>query len=166
MTQMRLLVIAGLLSAVSVCAEEPPHGHDKAPVTDEQRAQLEQGLNDAWNTMPLEQKSHLMRLHRALNQMPPEERRFIHDRIERFLNMSPKDRERLKKNAERWQQMTPEEREQAREKFRRHRKEFEERWKREHPGEEPPPFPFRPQSAPPPPAPEPENKPTQEENHP
>ena len=129
-----------------------PPKHEKPPMTEEQRAQVEQRLNDTWQNLSLEQKSRLMRLHRALNQMPPEERRFIHDRIERFLNMSPDEREHLRKNAEHWQKMTPEERQQARERFRQRRKEFEEKWRQEHPGEEPPPYPFHPQPAPPPPA--------------
>ncbi|HUK83314.1 MAG TPA: DUF3106 domain-containing protein [Verrucomicrobiae bacterium] len=130
-----------------------PARHQKPPMTDEQRAQLEQQLNETWNNMPLEGKQRLMRFHRALNEMPPEERRIIRDRIDHFLNMSPQEREQLKKNAERWQAMTPEERQQARERFRQRRREFEEKWRQEHPGEEPPPFPFRPQSAPPPPPP-------------
>src|SRR5205809_5431763 len=124
-----------------------PPKHEKQPMTEEQRAQVEQRLNDTWQNLSLEQKSRLMRLHRALNQMPPEERRFIHDRIERFLNMSPDEREHLRKNAEHWQNMTPEERQQARERFRQRRKEFEEKWRQEHPGEEPPPYPFHPQPA-------------------
>ena len=61
------------------------HPHSKPPMTEEQRAQMEQRLNDAWARMPVEAKSRLMRLNRALSEMPPEERKFVHDRIERFL---------------------------------------------------------------------------------
>ena len=122
----------------------------RPPLTEEQRAELEQQLNDTWNKMTLREKSQVIRLHRTLRELPPEERRFIHDRIERFLNMSPEERERIRQNAERWKQMTPEEREQARELFRQRRKEFDDKWRQEHPGEEPPPFPFRPQPGPPP----------------
>ena len=129
-------------------------------LTDEQRAQKEQQLNDAWNKLSLESKIRIMRLHRALNQMPPEERKFIRDRVERFLNMSAEERERMRSNIERWQKMTPEERQLAREQFRQQRKQFEEKWRREHPDEPPPPFPFHSQPKappPPPPAPVPES---------
>src|ERR1700685_2941640 len=104
-------------------------------MTEEQRAQLEQRLNDTWSKMPVEAKSRLMRLHRALTEMPPDERKFIHDRIERFLNMSQAEREQLKQNRQKWEQMTPEERQKAREEFRKHRQEFEQQWDRGHPGE-------------------------------
>jgi hypothetical protein len=157
----RILILTMTLLAGSTFAlaqEQPdqtkPKG-DKPSLTDEQRAEKEQQLNDAWNKLPLESKMRIMQLHRALSQMPPEERKFLHDRMERFLNMSPEERERLRKNAERWQQMTPEERQQAREQFRQRRKEFENKWHQEHPGEEPPPFPFRSQPTPPPPPPPP-----------
>jgi Fe-S cluster biosynthesis and repair protein YggX len=137
---------------------------DKPALTEEPRAQVEQRLNDAWSKLPLETKMRIMRLHRALGLMPPEERKFLHDRMERFLNMSPEERERLRKNVERWQKMTPEERQQAREEFRQRRRDFEEKWRQEHPGEEPPPFPYRPRHAPPPPppAPEPADQPEQQ----
>ena len=86
----------------------------KSAMTEEQRAQVEQRLNEQWSKMPVEAKSRLMHLHRALSEMPPEERRFVHDRIERFLNMSPAEREKLKQNKQKWEQMTPEEREKFR----------------------------------------------------
>ena len=105
-------------------------------MTEEQRAQQEERLNDVWNKMPVEAKARLMRLNRALNQMPPEERQFIHDRIERFVNMSPEEKQRLKENAERWKNMSPEERQKARDVFRQRRLEFEQKWRAEHPGEE------------------------------
>jgi spore cortex formation protein SpoVR/YcgB (stage V sporulation) len=71
--------------------------------------------------------------------MPPEERKFVHDRIERFLTMSPAEREKLKQNRQKWEQMTPEERQKAREEFRKHRQEFDQQWRRAHPGEDPTP---------------------------
>jgi hypothetical protein len=111
----------------------------KSAMTEEQRAQQEQRLNEQWTKMPVEAKSRLMRLHRALSEMPPEERKFVHDRIERFLNMSPAEREKLKQNRQKWEQMTPEERQKAREEFRRHRQEFDQQWHRAHPGEDPVP---------------------------
>lgn len=107
----------------------------KSAMTEEQRAQMEQRLNDAWNKMPVESKSRLMRLHRALSEMPPDERKFVHDRIERFLNMSAAEREKLRQNRQKWEQMTPEERQKAREEFRKRRQEFEQQWNHEHPGE-------------------------------
>jgi hypothetical protein len=111
----------------------------KTALTEEQRAQMEQRLNEAWNKMPVEAKSRLMRLHRALSEMPPDERKFVHDRIERFLNMSPAEREQLKRNRQKWEQMTPEERQKAREDFRKHKQEFEQEWQSAHPGENPAP---------------------------
>ena len=111
----------------------------KSAVAEEQRAQQEQRLNEQWTKMPVEAKSRLMRLHRALSEMPPEERKFVHDRIERFLTMSPTEREKLKQNRQKWEQMTPEERQKAREDFRKHRQEFDQQWRRAHPGEDPTP---------------------------
>jgi hypothetical protein len=111
----------------------------KSAMTEEQRAQMEQRLNEQWTKMPVEAKSRLMRLHRALSEMPPEERKFVHDRIERFLNMSQAEREKLKQNRQKWEQMTPEERQKAREEFRKHRQEFDQQWRRAHPGEDPTP---------------------------
>jgi hypothetical protein len=100
---------------------------------------MEQRLNEEWNKMPVESKSRLMRLHRALSEMPPDERKFVHDRIERFLNMSQAERDQLKQNRQKWEQMTPEERQKAREEFHKHRQEFEQQWDREHSGENPSP---------------------------
>jgi uncharacterized protein DUF3106 len=114
---------------------KPPRA--KSAMTEEQRAQLEQRLNDTWSKMPVEAKARLMRLHRALNEMPPDERKFVHDRIERFLNMSQAEREKLKQNKQKWEQMTPEERQKAREEFRKHSQEFEQQWHREHSSEDP-----------------------------
>jgi hypothetical protein len=113
----------------------------KSGMTEEQRTQMEQRLNETWSKMPVEAKSRLMRLHRALSEMPPDERKFVHDRIERFLNMSQAEREKLKQNRQKWEQMTPEERQKAREEFRKHKQEFEQQWHREHPGEDPTPNP-------------------------
>ena len=157
MKRILLLTMAALAGATLAVAQEQPDQtkpkSDKPPLTDEQRAQTEQQLNDDWSKLPLESKMRIMRLHRALSQMPPEERQFLHDRMERFLNMSTEERDRLRKNAERWVKMTPEQRQQAREQFRQRRKEFEDKWRQEHPGEEPPPFPFRSKPATPPPPP-------------
>jgi hypothetical protein len=152
-----IFLVAGLLGATLVNAEEQPTPpppappkHQKPAMTDEQRALTEEHLSKEWNSMSLENKMRLMRLHRALHQMPPEERRFIQDRVERFLNMSPEDRARLEENRKKWDRMSPEERERAREQFHKRRQEFEQKWRQEHPGEEPPPFPFHRQKGPPP----------------
>lgn len=131
---MRPLIVVCLAAVLTVAA---------GPVTDEQKPPIEERLNGAWQQLSPREKMQLMRLHRALNEMPPEERKFIHDRIERFLNMPAEDRQRLRENADRWKSMTPEQQEKAREEFRKRRAEFEEKWRREHPGEEPPPGPFR-----------------------
>lgn len=100
----------------------------------------ESKLNETWNSLSPRDKAAIIRLHHALRQMPSEERKFIHERLERFTHMSPDERHRLKENNDRWKKMSPEERQQAREKFLQRRKEFEEKWRKEHPGEEPPPF--------------------------
>ena len=148
---MKWLTLGLLTVAGAAFAERPP-------VPDEQKAQMEQRADESWNKLPAEAKVRLMRLHNALNQMPPEERRLIHERIERFLSLSPEEREQMHKNADRWRTMSPEERDKAREQFRIRRKEFEDKWRQEHPGEEPPPFP--PHGRRPPPRPEnPEPKP-------
>jgi hypothetical protein len=139
------ILLATSLLGTGVFAEVAPAPQPKverAAMTDEQRAQIEQRLNEVWSKLSVREKSQLMKLQHALREMPPEERKFIHDRVERFLNMSPEERQKLNENHDRWQKMTAEERQQAREKFSQHRKEFEEKWRREHPGEEPPPFPF------------------------
>jgi hypothetical protein len=127
-------------------------------MTDEQRALAEQRLDARWSRMTLEGKTQLMRLHRALAEMPPDERKFIHDRIERFLSMTPAERAQLQQNRKRWEQMTPAERQRAREEFRSRQPEFEQQWRRNHPGEEapanpPPPAESNATPAPPPPPP-------------
>jgi hypothetical protein len=138
---------------------------DKPPLTADQRAQMEQQFNETWNSLPFESKMHLMRLHRALSEMPPDERRFIHDRIEHFLNMTPAERERLTQLRKKWEQMTPEERQKARDEYRKRRQNFEDKWRQENPGKEPPPFPRNPSGPPPaqgeptPPAPAPASPP-------
>ncbi|MEI6082770.1 MAG: DUF3106 domain-containing protein [Verrucomicrobiota bacterium] len=152
---MKWLVLA-LLIAVGAAAQEPPR--DRQPLTDEQKAQMEQRANENWSKLPPEAKMQVLRLHSALNQMPPEERQFIHERIKRFVEMTPEERQRLKENGDRWKKMSPEQREKAREQFRQQRKEFEDKWRQEHPGEEPP---FPPRGHKPPPA---ENRETKTEN--
>jgi hypothetical protein len=105
-------------------------------------ASNETQLDKQWNNLSPRDKTTVMRLHQALRQMPAEERKFINERIERFIQMSPDERRKLKENNERWQKMPPEEREKSRQKYEQRRKEFEEKWRKEHPGQEPPPFAF------------------------
>jgi len=131
----------------------PPKHSARPPMTDEQRAQTEERVNDAWNKLSLEAKQRVIRLHHALTQLPPEERKFINDRIKSFLDLSPEERQRIRDNAKRWEAMSPDERQKAREEFRQRRQEFEQKWRAEHPGEEPPPFPLRPSRKPAPPPP-------------
>jgi hypothetical protein len=133
-----MVVVGGFAQQESPPPDDQTKPRAKAPMTEEQRAQLEQRLDAAWSKMPLETKQRLIRLHRALVEMPPEERKFIHDRIERFLTMTPAERKTLQQNNQKWDQMTPEEREKARDEFRRRRAELEEKWHREHPSEESP----------------------------
>ena len=165
------LIIAGLLGVTLVSAQDqsapppPQPKHEKAALTDEQRAQMEEHLNKEWSSLSAEDKRRVLRLHSALHQMPPKERRFIQDRVERFLNMSPEERERLEKNRERWEKMTPEQRQQARDEFRKRRQDFDQKWRQEHPGEEPPPFPFHRQKGPPPDTGEPATPPAPTQPH-
>ena len=123
-----------LLTAAVLPAQEttnrPPHR--TAPWTDEQKVQLAQRADEAWQQLPPDAKIRILNLHKALTGMPPEERRFIHERIERFLNMAPEERAHLKKNSDRWHAMSPEERERAREQFRQ--------WRKDHPGALPVPL--------------------------
>ena len=153
MNRVLLLALAVFAGAAVAQAQgqsdQPKPKPEPPPLTAEQRTQLEQKLNEEWSALPIESKTHLMRLHRALTQMPPDERRFVHDRIERFINMSADERERMMQLRKKWEQMTPEERQKARDEFRKHRQAFEEKWRQEHPGEEPPPFPHNPSGPPP-----------------
>ena len=114
-----------------------------APTEEPRTAALDETkLNEMWNVLSPHDKASALRLHSTLRQMPAEERKFIHERIERFMQMPAEERRKLKENNERWEKMTPEQRQQARDKFSQHRKEFEEKWRKEHPGQEPPPFPY------------------------
>src|SRR5664280_1653500 len=122
MKRIWLLSLALLAGATMTLAQQQTNQtakpkRDKPPLTAEQRAQMEKQLDESWNSLPMESKMHLMRLHRALSQMPPDERRFIHERIERFLNMSPEEREKLTQLRKKWEQMTPEERQKARDEY-------------------------------------------------
>jgi len=111
-------------------SDQPKPKREKPVLTDEQRAEMEQKLDQSWSKLPLESKVHLMHLHRALTQMPPDERKFVHERIERFINMSADERKRLMENAKVWHNLTPEQRQKAREDFRK--------WRQDHPAQEPP----------------------------
>ena len=154
MKRILLLSLAMLAGATMTSAQQQTNEtakpkRDKPPLTAEQRAQMEQQFNETWSSLPFESKMHLMRLHRALSEMPPDERRFIHDRIEHFLNMTPAERERLTQLRKKWEQMTPEDRQKARDEYRKRRQAFEEKWRQENPGKEPPPFPHNPGGPPP-----------------
>ena len=140
-----LSVFVGAVAVASAAfaQEQPAPKHERTPLTDEQRAQMEQRLDNAWKNLAVREKMQVMRFHQAMKEMPAVERQFIHDRLERFLNMTPEEREKIKQNHERWKQMSPEDKQQARQKFQQRRKKFEEKWRSEHPGQEPPPFPFR-----------------------
>ncbi|MBM3858865.1 MAG: DUF3106 domain-containing protein [Verrucomicrobia bacterium] len=123
------IMLAALLpSAGYVLAERP--------------APDEAQLNQKWDALSARDKASALRFHQTFRQMPAEERKFINDRIERFMQMPADERRKLKENNERWKKMPPTERQQAREQYEQRRKEFEAKWRQEHPGEEPPPFPF------------------------
>ena len=136
------LVVLGcavLLGAGPLRAEEPSVLEGLEGDTGAQdKAQTEQKLNEAWGQLPLEDKMALMRFHRVMRDLPPDQRKIIRDRIGRIMAMTPEQRERLEQNLKRWQQMSPQERQHARELFRRRRQALEEKWRREHPGQEPP----------------------------
>jgi len=139
--QLAVLVGALLLGAAAgtTRADEPPvlEG-DAGAAGGQDKAQAEQKLNEAWGQLSLEDKMALMRFHRVMRDLPPDQRKIIRDRIERIMSMTPEQRERLEQNLKRWQQMTPQERQRAREAFRRRRQALEEKWRRDHPGQEPP----------------------------
>ena len=99
----------------------------------------EQKLNDSWDELSPEEKMTVMRFHRAMHDLPPEQRKMVRERINRLLSMTPAERDQLQQNLKKWKQMTPEERQKAREEFRRRKQSLEEKWRRAHPGEEPPP---------------------------
>jgi len=151
-----LAVAASLAVSVGQCAEAPVP--PKAAPTDADRVQQEKHLDEMWGNLSLEAKTHLMQLHRALRELPSEDRRFIQDRVGKFLEMSAQEREKLKKNKQYWEKMTPEQRERARAQFEQRRRAFEAKWRREHPGQDPPPFPYQKKSNSPsqPPTEEPE----------
>ncbi len=143
-----LLLAAGCGVALSLSiatskAQEPPvlHGTNGGSISGDNgdKAQSEQKLNDAWGQLSAEDKMTLMRFHHALHDLPPEQRKMVRERIGRLLSMSPAEREQLQQNLKKWQQMTPQERQKAREEFHRRKQSLEEKWRREHPGEEPPP---------------------------
>ena len=142
-----LLLLAALTSGVALAASDEKDA-PSSPTKQSGDVQYvdEAKLNETWNSLAPQEKAAAIRLYQAHRQMPPEERKFIRDRLERFTHMAPDERRRLRENNERWQKMSPEERQQAREKFLQRRKEFEEKWRKEHPGEEPPPFLSHPKS--------------------
>ena len=145
---MRRVPFINLVAAVVLMLGVVAVAEDATPATplrpgEKRAAPLDETqLNQAWGALSSREKAAALRLHGALRQMPAEERKFLHERIERFMQMSPEERHKLKENNDRWQKMTPEERQQARDKFAQRRKEFEEKWRKEHPGQESPPFPF------------------------
>jgi hypothetical protein len=142
------IAIATLVGGAALAQEAPPK-RERQPMTDEQRAQMEQRLNEAWAKMSVREKSQALRLHRTFRELPADEQKFIHERIERFMNMTGEERKKMRENAERWKNMTPEQREHARQQFQQKRREFEEKWRKEHPGQEPPPFSYRKHKSPP-----------------
>jgi uncharacterized protein DUF3106 len=135
--------VALSLSVATLRAQEPAvpraSNGDSLPPDNGDKTQAEQKLNDAWGKLSMEDKMALMRFHHAMRDLPPEQRKMVRERIGRLLSMSPAERDQLQKNLKKWQQMTPQERQKAREEFRRHKQVLEEKWRREHPGEEPPP---------------------------
>lgn len=133
MNQLKAFIF--MLAALLPSAASPKAAERPAP----DEAQLDQ----KWNGLSPRDKASAMRFHQTFRQMPAEERKFINDRIERFMQMPADERRKLKENNERWKKMPPTERQQAREQYEQRRKEFEEKWRKEHPGQEPPPFPFQ-----------------------
>ncbi len=143
-----IIVVAGLIAG-GACygagAEEQP-ALSKTPVTktpeqlEAERARRIEAQNKVWNAMSVEERARLLQLHSDLQQLPKEELKIIRERINRYLRMKPEERKQLEENYERWAKMSPAEREKARQSYLRLRWEHEQRWRKEHPGQEPPPF--------------------------
>jgi len=131
--ELLIAIITVALIPLALAAEGSPK--PSAPPPDQERAAQEERLDKAWKSLSVNEKLHVLQLHRALQDLPVKERQFIQDRIGRFLEMSAGERERLKKNKERWEKMTPEQRERARAQYERRKREFQEKWRREHPGQ-------------------------------
>lgn len=143
--RLEILAVAGCLLATlspAAWAEEntPPHRPGREPrYTAEEWTRMEHRADETWKRLPTAEKLQLLRFHRALQAMGEEERAFLHERIERFRGMSDQERRQLHDNRQRWQQMSPEQKERARQEFRRRHPEFEQRWRENRPGQEPPP---------------------------
>ncbi|MCK7473073.1 MAG: DUF3106 domain-containing protein [Rhodopseudomonas palustris] len=110
-------------------------------VSAERPAPDETQLNQKWDALSPRDKASALRFYQTFRQMPADERKFINDRIDRFMQMPADERRKLKENNDRWKKMPLEERQQAREKYEQRRKEFEEKWHKEHPAWNRP-FPF------------------------
>jgi hypothetical protein len=143
-----LTFIAG--AAFFARAEEKPAAAEKlvAPkparktpeqLAAEQTRRLE-AQNTQWNALPVEDRTRVLQLYMDLQQLPKEEHKIIRDRINQYLRMTRGERKQLEENYERWAKMPPAEREKARQTYLRLRWEYETKWRKEHPGQEPPPF--------------------------
>jgi hypothetical protein len=109
----------------------------------EERLKREAECNSFWQTLSLEDKQEMIRLFNGLRELPREEAKLIRDGINAILRLSPAEREGVRENYRIWVNMTPEQRQKARDEYRRLKRDFERAWKRDHPQEEMPPFPFR-----------------------
>jgi hypothetical protein len=95
-------------------------------------------VNEAWSKLPLEAKQRVMRLHGRSTRCRPER---IHQQPDWTVSQhAARKNGSASENANPVGTDVPEERQKAREQFQQRRQAFEQKWRQEHPGEEPPPF--------------------------
>jgi len=138
-----LTALVGSAALVSRAEEKaaPPKPPAKTPEQLEaEKARRLEVQNKQWNALSVEERDRVLRLHLELQQLPKDELKIIRDRINRYQRMTAAERQQLETNHERWAKMKPAEREQARRAYLRLRWEYEVKWRKEHPGQEPPPF--------------------------
>jgi len=107
------------------------------------RAKRESELEQVWSSLSIEEKAQMIRLFQGVKELPKEEAKTLQDGINKFMRLPPDVREATRSNYKIWTNMTKEQRDAARDQYRLLKREFEANWKKNHPGEEIPQFPFR-----------------------
>lgn len=110
---------------------------------EQETAKKDADLNAVWSSLSVEEKAQMVKLFQGVKELPKEEAKTINDGIAQFLKLPAEVREAIRGNYKTWTAMTPQQRDAAREEYRQLKRQFDANWKTKHPGEEPPPFPFR-----------------------